>query len=128
MNRFWLTLKGRGKFRAIVSALLMGGFVLGVNPSLVAGAPPFQAGAQPRVVEDKGAIKNISGEEESGANWLESVQKDLRQREYNLTWQEQTSLPGVKAAYQAPNRANNLRTFFTPQGTWITPVLLAGMV
>lgn len=52
----------------------------------------------------------------AGGNWWSAVQKEIRQSEYKIIRQEETSLPDVKAAYQAPNRAQNLRTYFTPTG------------
>jgi hypothetical protein len=63
------------------------------------------------------------------ADWWTAVQKDVRQSEYHVTWQDQTTLsewvsfsgePGA-GAYQAPNRAHNLRTYFGPQGISIVP-------
>ncbi len=55
------------------------------------------------------------------SDWWDQAQKDIHQAEYNVTWQEQTYLPDVAAAYQAPNRAHNLRTYFTPAGIRIIP-------
>jgi hypothetical protein len=53
------------------------------------------------------------------SGWWASVQEDIRRSEYHVTWQEQTYLadatPGAASgAYQAPNRAHNLRTYFLP--------------
>ena len=53
-------------------------------------------------------------------DWWTSVQEDIRKSEYDVTWQE-TQLPDINAAYQAPNRAHNLRTYFTPDNIMITP-------
>ncbi len=55
------------------------------------------------------------------ADWWSTVQEDIRRSEYQITWQEQTYLDDVPAAYQAPNRAQNLRTYFTPQGPIVIP-------
>ena len=38
-----------------------------------------------------------------------------------MTWQDRTYLPDLPAAYQAPNRAHNLRTYFTPDGIRAIP-------
>jgi hypothetical protein len=57
----------------------------------------------------------------ASADWWATVQEDIRRSEYNVTWQEQTYLPDLPAAYQAPNRANNLRTYFAPAGPVIIP-------
>jgi hypothetical protein len=54
------------------------------------------------------------------------MQKDLRQAEYNVTWQEQTYLADLPAAYQAPNRAQNLRAYFTPTGLRLIPRQFVG--
>jgi hypothetical protein len=50
------------------------------------------------------------------SNWLAQVKENIRQAEYNITWQTKTPLPDLKEAYHAPNRAQNLRTYFTPTG------------
>ncbi len=55
------------------------------------------------------------------SDWWAAVQDDLRRSEYEVSWQDQTLLPGVSAAYQAPNRANGLRTFFMPTGIRVIP-------
>jgi hypothetical protein len=50
------------------------------------------------------------------SNWVARVQADIRKSEYNITWVTNTVLKGVPAAYQAPNRTANVRTYFTPDG------------
>ncbi|HSN77822.1 MAG TPA: integrin alpha, partial [Anaerolineae bacterium] len=55
------------------------------------------------------------------ADWWTAVQEDIRQSEYEITWQEQTALADLAAGYQAPNRAQNLRTYFTPEGIRVIP-------
>jgi hypothetical protein len=72
-------------------------------------------------------------------DWWSAVQEDIRQSEYHVTWQERAHLEGVGApsasdipsalragAYQAPNRAHNLRTTFTPQGIRVVPRVFEG--
>jgi len=54
--------------------------------------------------------KDVSG------NWWTKVQKDIEESEYNITWQEKPAIEGLGECWQAPNRANNLRTYFTPSG------------
>ena len=54
------------------------------------------------------------------AGWWAQVQRDLSRAEYSVTWQERTCLPGLASAYQAPNRAQDLRTYFTPDGVRMT--------
>ncbi len=55
------------------------------------------------------------------AAWWTTVQENIRRSEYQVTWQDETCFPDIKAAYQAPNRAHNLRTYFTPQGIRVAP-------
>ncbi|MFN2291232.1 MAG: FG-GAP-like repeat-containing protein [Anaerolineae bacterium] len=55
------------------------------------------------------------------ADWWSTVQEGIRRSEYHVTWQEGTYLADVAAAYQAPNRAHNLRTYFTPRGPVLIP-------
>ena len=43
-------------------------------------------------------------------------QEEIRRSEYDITWQDSTPLPGIPAAYQAPNRAQGLRAYFGPDG------------
>ena len=63
--------------------------------------------------------------DESGvpADWWATVQEEIAKAEYSITWQEQTYLEDVPTAYQAPNRAENLRTYFGPAGPIVIPRL-----
>ena len=54
-------------------------------------------------------------------DWWALARRNIQQSEYHVTWQEQTYLADVPAAYQAPNRAHNLRTYFTPEGIRVIP-------
>jgi len=54
-------------------------------------------------------------------DWWFTVQEDVRQSEYNITWQEQTALVDLPAAFRAPNRSQNLRTYFTAYGIRVVP-------
>ncbi len=49
-------------------------------------------------------------------DWLFRAQQNIAQSEYNVTWQDHAALPGLGAAWQAPNRAHDLRTYFTSAG------------
>ena len=64
------------------------------------------------------------------AGWWASVERDISRSEYQVTWQDRTNLPdlpaesprfGIGAAYHAPNRAQDLRTYFTPTGIRVIP-------
>ncbi len=52
---------------------------------------------------------------EASSSWWTAAQENIRQSEYNITLMEQTG------TYQAPNRANNFRTYFTPEGVRVVP-------
>jgi hypothetical protein len=54
-------------------------------------------------------------------DWWSQVQDDIQQAEYHISWQESTYLADLTAAFQAPNRAHDLRTYFTPQGIRLIP-------
>jgi hypothetical protein len=58
---------------------------------------------------------------EASGDWWGRVQDDLRRSEYHVTWEDQINNPGLPAAYQASNRANNLRTYFTQTGIRLVP-------
>ena len=58
---------------------------------------------------------------EMSSNWWSAVQRDIRVSEYHVTWQEQMYLDDVSAAYQAPKRVQNLRTYFAPAGPIVIP-------
>lgn len=55
------------------------------------------------------------------ADWWSQVQRDIRLSEYQITWQEKTAIPGLAAAYQAPNRVTGFRTYFAETGLHIVP-------
>lgn len=59
----------------------------------------------------------------AGANedWWTRAQRQLAESEYHVTWQEETCLEDLPAAWQAPNRAHGFRTYFTDQGIRVVP-------
>jgi hypothetical protein len=57
----------------------------------------------------------------ASADWWLAVQEKIVKSEYYVTWQDGTYLVDLEAAYQAPNRANNLRTYFTAAGPIVIP-------
>ena len=57
----------------------------------------------------------------TSSNWWSTAQKNIRDSEYHVTWQEKTLLPNTGAAWQAPNRANNLRAYFLEEGFRVIP-------
>jgi|GEM_PF-2342897 len=55
------------------------------------------------------------------STWWTTAQEQIRRSEYHVTWQDKTFLPDLPAAYQAPNRAQNLRAYFTNEGVRVIP-------
>jgi hypothetical protein len=108
--------------RLFVSVLLVGLLMAlagsGQRPARVAAKPAHPLarsnGDKARLDATPATAPGVS------ADWWATVQETIRQSEYHVTWQEQTYLPDLPAAYQAPNRANNLRTYFSP----INPVVI----
>jgi hypothetical protein len=93
-------------------------------PSVAEGSQA--EGASVPVEHNTGATTLPAG---VSSDWWAAVQEDIRRSEYHVTWQDKTYLPDVDApstglragAYQAPNRAYNLRTYFTPEGPVVIP-------
>ena len=85
---------------------------------LVLGLPVIQAHAADDVAVFPQADPLPPG---ASASWWTVVQEQIRQSEYDITWQDSTYLPDVPAAYQAPNRAHGLRTYFTSEGPVVIP-------
>jgi len=50
------------------------------------------------------------------ADWWARTQNEIAASEYHATWRTGVGLPGLDAAWQAPNRAHGIRTYFTPEG------------
>ncbi len=50
------------------------------------------------------------------ADWWAATQREIRDSEYFVTWQDVTVLADLPAAWQAPNRAHNFRSYFTERG------------
>jgi hypothetical protein len=44
------------------------------------------------------------------------VHQQIQASEYQISWQDQTVLPGLDRVWHAPNRSHNLRTYFTDDG------------
>ena len=71
-----------------------------------------------RAVQTDYAVSQPKG---AAAGWWATVQEDIGRSEYQATWQDHTQLPDVPAAHQAPNRAHNIRTYFTSAGIRVVP-------
>lgn len=103
-SSFHLTCLRLARFTVIL-ALLIGGLGFNGRPALAQdpkpGAPetgPAEQPALPGVPED----------------WLAQAQDYIARSEYHLSWAEEPLFPGAPAAYQAPNRAQDLRFYFQP--------------
>ena len=59
------------------------------------------------------------------SDWWTSVQTNIQDAEYELTWHDETPLQDVPAAWHAPNRAHNFRTYFTDRGIRSVPRVAA---
>jgi len=55
------------------------------------------------------------------SGWQSTVQRQIAAQEYEVTWQTSTRVEGLDAAWQAPNRAHNLRTYFAASGIRVVP-------
>ena len=77
--------------------------------------------ATPPVTQPGRSEEAVSLPEGVSAGWWATVQGDINKSEYRVMWQHHTYLPDLPAAYQAPNRAHNLRTYFTPTGILAIP-------
>ncbi|NUM43834.1 MAG: FG-GAP repeat protein [Anaerolineales bacterium] len=58
--------------------------------------------------------------------WWKTATETIHDTEYQVTWQDKTYLPDLPSAYQAPNRAHDLRTYFLPQGIRVLPRTWSG--
>ncbi len=92
----------------------------------------LQAAAQtPGPVDKPNAPPNLPPELEE--DWWATVQEDIRRSDYQVTWQEQTTPPGLPLAYHASNRAHDMHTAITsaglapaaPEGLGTTPAWTA---
>lgn len=77
-------------------------------------------------IQSSEAVTPIELPPDANPDWWSAAQESIRISEYNITWQEQTYLSEFSAAYQAPNRAQNLRAYFTSNGLRIIPRLFEG--
>ncbi|MDR4509349.1 MAG: FG-GAP-like repeat-containing protein [Candidatus Brocadiaceae bacterium] len=73
--------------------------------------PPAQAQGIKGEKEQSGQLPP-----ETTDSWWKTVQEDISTSEYQVTWQEKTSLPDLEKAWQSPNRAHHFRAYFTPDG------------
>jgi len=58
---------------------------------------------------------------DASQDWWSTVQKNIAASEYHVTWHDKTPLSDVPAAFQAANRAQGFRTYFTKSGIRVVP-------
>ena len=112
---------GKGIVYLVLAGLLLAGLVLSLTPPQItdaAGEPASGGGSE--------AVPAVDLPPGVSPGWWAAVQEDIRRSEYHITWQERTYLEDLEAAYQVPNRAHNLRTYFTPQGIRVIPRVFEG--
>ena len=115
----------------LVLAVLLAGMLAAAGSTRVGATPPIaderiESGSTPIDLSSGGASAAVSLPPNASADWWSAVQEDIRQSEYLVTWQEHTYLADVDAAYQAPNRTQNLRTYFTGEGIHVIPRAFEG--
>jgi len=79
------------------------------------------AGDEPTSGDAASPSDRGSGAEGVPADWWSQVQKHIGDSEYHVTWQDRTAIDDIDAAWQAPNRSQNLRTYFTGEGIRVVP-------
>jgi hypothetical protein len=50
------------------------------------------------------------------SSWWSQMQEQIQTAEYEISWQDETVLPGLERVWHAPNRSQDLRTYFTDDG------------
>jgi len=82
------------------------GFVVTVSPAALASGP--------------GPAAPAPGSS-AAPGWSAGIQEDIATREYEVTWQVEAPMDGAAPAWQAPNRAQGFRTYFTDEGIRVVP-------
>jgi hypothetical protein len=59
--------------------------------------------------------------QEVTGDWWSRVSRQLQLAEYEITWQEETVLADLGSSWQAPNRAQGLRTYFAQEDIRVVP-------
>ncbi|MCU0253318.1 MAG: FG-GAP-like repeat-containing protein [Acidobacteria bacterium] len=100
---------------------------------LGAAAQPFEAapagGGTGLVVDSPGALQRGGTAREQveelppgvGEDWWSVARHEIAASEYFATWQAETPFADLGAAWQAPNRAHDFRTWFTENGVRLVP-------
>jgi len=126
-------------FNLLLTAVLLAGLTLTLIASQAARAQPMPGAGHPvdghvdSALPGRVTRPDATGDAATDSlppgvttDWWSAVQENIRRSEYRVTWQERTLLPGSRPAYQAPNRAQNLRIYFTPEGIRVLPRVVSG--
>ena len=71
--------------------------------------------------QDSASRPSLPPEGLDAASWAK-ISNTVREAEYRVTSQESAYPDNLSAAYQAPNRVHNLRTYFTESGIRVRPL------
>ncbi len=98
-------------------------FWLVLNPLLQTVSPAAAASIERRPHTENSAdqFSPLSDEPEIPADWWQTVSGELEASEYQIHWGDKTYLPDIPAAYQSPNRRQDLRLYYTPAGVTVIP-------
>jgi len=62
------------------------------------------------------AMDKSQSEPNTASDWCQNAMMKIRDMEYEVSWQENSALPGGKAGYHIVNRQQDLRLYFYPEG------------
>jgi len=111
--------KGYGEILILICASILSAMLFGCCERIQQNNSEFR-----QIFVQNG--NNFENKEDHSVNslkqteWWTTIQKDLQAQEYHFSYQKKSSHPDLEAAYSAPNRAQNLRTFFSKKGIKIT--------
>ena len=89
-------------------------FVLSIRRSSLSKCPPPEL---TDAVKGHQALRSVG----VTGSWWSQVREQIRRSEYHVSLQPTTYLSDLPSAYHAPNRAHNLRTYFTAEGIRVIP-------
>jgi hypothetical protein len=106
--------------RSLICLLLITALLgLASRPETAGASPGPELSAPAGVPASEQAVVTLPAG--ASGDWWTAVQEEIARSEYEVTWQESTYLPDLPATYQAPNRAQGLRTYFAPDGPVVVP-------
>ena len=111
-----LSHKGQIRLRSfrLLLVLLLGIALVALPWGVLAAAAEEQESVPPGEA-DEGRPPDASEE------WWTQVQRQVGEAEYQISWQDQTRLSDLDAAWHAPNRSHGFRTYFTGAGPRVIP-------